>query len=177
MDLSIKQKTNKREDLTIEVGAERNWLEKTLELKPLVFTYLLAADNWKKSRLEKIYRAVYVLGHMIVCDVNSRMEGGYKGLSMAPVFVRKNIPPQIMTYNSNSNATSQEDAADFNFFQDGLAISCGITFFAKTFESRERTSCLLRQRLVAYFRSITTKSSSTKMVRRQDTRRLLHTST
>ena len=70
MDLSIKQKTNKREDLTIEVGAERNWLEKTLELKPLVFTYLLAADNWKKSRLEKIYRAVYVLGHMIVCDVD-----------------------------------------------------------------------------------------------------------
>ena len=39
MELSVKQKAKQRENLGIEVGNERNWLEATLDLKPLVFTF------------------------------------------------------------------------------------------------------------------------------------------
>jgi len=134
MDLSVKQKTKLREDLGIEVGSERNWLEATLDIKPIVFTYLLAADNWTKSRIEKIYKAGYVLGHMIMCNVDSSMEGGYKGLSMSPVFVLAEIAEKQGITTFTCGAVPEEPYLKQDYFRDGLGIDCGITFFAKTFE-------------------------------------------
>ena len=62
------------------------------------------------------------------------MEGGYKGLSMSPVFVLDEIA-EVKGFQTFTSGEVPEDlVAGIDYFQDGLAIDCGITFFAKTFE-------------------------------------------
>ena len=60
------------------------WLDKTLALKPVIFSYLLAAHALTPCRLEKMEKAGYVLTDMTVLSVR-----GWFGMSFCLTWIRK----------------------------------------------------------------------------------------
>ena len=87
------------------------WLQQTVQLKPVIFSYLLAAHALTPARMEKMEKAGYVIADLTICCIR-----GWFGMSFLLTWIQKdrniqrtNLNPLV---NYDRGIYKKEDAFD-----------------------------------------------------------------